>query len=222
MSTIKEVFREDIDTRNPIGYYISAVTGSGKTSLIRCLIDNLRHRFSVIAALVPLNNNNDFKIPGVIERMCQSKVQTEEVLLDAINHQTEKIRKNEKLHPLLIIIDDFSSLFPGRSAQNSEALITICTRGRHLNISYIFSGQSFKMCPPIVRDNVSKMIFARNMAVELRDLKGKYDIDIQRVRILNAQLAQLGLGSYIVLGDYLPSWRILIMRDPKYITQSNY
>ena len=88
----------------------------------------------------------------------------EEALLNIINTQRkiieyQKKQNHNKLFSILIVVDDFAD--DVKFSRNSKLLLSLCTRGRHSQISTIVATQKFNALSPIIRVNASDLYVFR-------------------------------------------------------------
>lgn len=152
---IKDV-SSNLPHRNGFVYMLCGSGGSGKSSLLMSMFksrDYYRYKFHNIFYFCP-----EASMMSVVEHPFAGHEQVYKELrqedLNDIRNQLENIKKECIDHkwPLessCIIIDDFGSHL--KDAELVNALNRTIIRTRHLNCSWIFTLQSYYLCPKILR-----------------------------------------------------------------------
>ena len=106
---------------------------------------------------------DNMKVDDEKEKLYYDTYQAEE-LEEIINTQRKTIhymkeQKMKKLHPILIIVDDFAD--DPKFVRYSKLLHGLATRGRHDAISFCLSVQKYRVLAPIIRLNSSSLYIVK-------------------------------------------------------------
>lgn len=128
-----------------------AKRGSGKSILLKYLVDNCKELYQRIYVICPTEIVNSFYSDMVPEN-CIFDSWNESWCEALINKMTEKNKgqKKEDRKNVLLIIDDVCS---DTNFHQSNALKKLYARGRHINISIIITCQYLNSLPPLCRSN---------------------------------------------------------------------
>ena len=126
---------------------------SGKSELLKYIVNQFRHKFDKIYVLSPTERVNDFyKESGLVEDDNIFDNWDENWVKSLIGKMTminSKKPKDERKH-ICLICDD---IVADKSLHSSSTMRTLIARGRHINISIIFTVQSLTMVSPLCRSN---------------------------------------------------------------------
>ena len=123
---------------------------SGKSRLLRYLVNCEKHQFKKVYVCCPTECINNF----------YSKLTNEECIYDSYNNDwmmkliskmTDLKKENDEVNNILIILDDCVS---DTNFHQCQSLNILCTRGRHLNIAVIITSQYIFSIPPVCRNNL--------------------------------------------------------------------
>ena len=144
-----------------------AKRNSGKSCLLKHLVQSEKHMFSKIYCICPTEKINKF-YSDIISDECIFDSYDEKWVDKLINKMTEinsnksqKERKN-----VLLILDDIVS---DHNFHQSPSLKKIVIRGRHINIAVILTFQYLNLVPPVCRNNMD-FLFCGQMNKQSVDL----------------------------------------------------
>ena len=163
----------------PFAMLLFASRNSGKSYLMRHLIrTSIRSQYDLI---IIVSDSPDTKKD--FTPCCPKALFLSDMNFSIINNLMEKNAKREKegKEPLnmLLIFDDKI----GRDIKNDQNLLNIFTRGRHLNISVIFSSQSKKLAETTWLNNADYTIILKSNSAQQKKtilenvLKGSVDVE---------------------------------------------
>lgn len=135
---------------------LTAKRGSGKSVLLKYLVDSCKHEFYKIYVICPTECVNRF-YSDMVEENCifeNWNEQWAEELIKKMSEQNKNKKKEDKKN-ILIILDDVCS---DTNFHQSNALKKLYARGRHINISVIITCQYLNSLPPICRNNCDWLI----------------------------------------------------------------
>jgi hypothetical protein len=133
-----------------------AKRGSGKSLLLKYLVDNRKHDFERIFVICPTECVNAF-YSDMVEENCIFSSWNEswcEALITKMSDKNKGQKKEERKN-VLLIIDDVCS---DTNFHQSNALKKLYARGRHINISIIITCQYLNSLPPLARNNCDYLI----------------------------------------------------------------
>ena len=126
-----------------------AKRNSGKSCLLKYLVEAERHKFNKIYVICPTEKINRF-YSDIVDDECIFDNYDEKWVEKLINKMTEinsnksqKERKN-----VLLILDDIVS---DHNFHQSPTLKKLFIRGRHINIGIILTFQYLNLIPPVAR-----------------------------------------------------------------------
>ena len=132
-----------------------AKRNSGKSVLLKHLVESERHKFSKIYCICPTEKINKF-YSDIVDDECIFDSYDEKWVDKLINKMTEinankpaKERKN-----VLLILDDLVS---DHNFHQSPSFKKIIIRGRHINIGIILTFQYLNLIPPTARSNMDTL-----------------------------------------------------------------
>ena len=132
-----------------------AKRNSGKSVLLKHLVEAERHKFSKIYVICPTEKINRF-YSDIVDDECIFDSYDEKWVDKLINKMTEinsnkptKERKN-----VLLILDDLVS---DHNFHQSPSFKKIIIRGRHINIAIILTFQYLNLIPPTARTNLDTL-----------------------------------------------------------------
>ena len=144
-----------------------AKRNSGKSCLLKHLVQSEKHMFSKIYVICPTQKINRF-YSDIVDDQCIFDSYEEKWVDKLINKMTEinsnksqKERKN-----VLLILDDIVS---DHNFHQSPSLKKIVIRGRHINIAVILTFQYLNLVPPVCRNNMD-FLFCGQMNKQSVDL----------------------------------------------------
>ena len=144
-----------------------AKRNSGKSCLLKHLVNSERHKFSKIYCICPTEKINRF-YSDIVNDECIFDSYDEKWVDKLINKMTEinsnkstKERKN-----VLLILDDIVS---DHNFHQSPTLKKLFIRGRHINIAIIITFQYLNLIPPVARNNMD-FLFCGQMNKQSVDL----------------------------------------------------
>jgi len=144
-----------------------AKRNSGKSCLLKYLVEAERHKFNRIYVICPTEKINRF-YSDIVDDECIFDNYDEKWVDKLINKMTEvnsnkpqKERKN-----VLLILDDIVS---DHNFHQSPSLKKIVIRGRHINIAVILTFQYLNLVPPVCRNNMD-YLFCGQMNKQSVDL----------------------------------------------------
>lgn len=133
---------------------LCAKRNSGKTVLLKYLVNREKNKFSKIFVISPtakLNHEYD----EITCPCCIYPEYNEEWMMTLITKLKNYKEKNTVLKNVLLILDDCIS---EKDFENSRALKTIATTGRHFNLSLILTQQHITSVPFIFRNNLDYIL----------------------------------------------------------------
>ena len=132
-----------------------AKRNSGKSVLLKHLVESERHKFSKIYVICPTEKINKF-YSDIVDDECIFDSYDEKWVNKLIDKMTEinankpaKERKN-----VLLILDDLVS---DHNFHQSPSFKKIIIRGRHINIGIILTFQYLNLIPPTARSNLDTL-----------------------------------------------------------------
>jgi Poxvirus A32 protein len=128
-----------------------AKRGSGKSILLKYLVDSCKEKFEKIFVISPTNCVDGYYSDMVEEKNIFSSWDETwcEALITRMTEQNKGKKKEERKN-ILLIIDDVCS---DTNFHQSNSLKKLYARGRHINISIIITCQYLISLPPICRNN---------------------------------------------------------------------
>jgi len=144
-----------------------AKRNSGKSCLLKYLVEAERHKFARLYVICPTEKINRF-YSDIVDDECIFDNYDEKWVEKLINKMTminsnkpQKERKN-----VLLILDDIVS---DHNFHQSPTLKKLFIRGRHINIGIILTFQYLNLIPPVARVNLD-YLFAGQMNKQSVDL----------------------------------------------------
>ena len=132
-----------------------AKRNSGKSVLLKHLVEAEKHKFSKIYVICPTEKINRF-YSDIVDEECIFDSYDEKWVNKLIDKMTEinsnkpaKERKN-----ILLILDDLVS---DTNFHQSPSFKKIIIRGRHINIAIILTFQYLNLIPPTARSNLDTL-----------------------------------------------------------------
>ena len=128
-----------------------AKRNSGKSVLLKYLVDQQKHQFDKIFVICPTETVNSF-YADLVDKNCIFDEWKEDWCDGLIKKMTETNKgiNKEARKNVLIILDD---IMADTNFAQSPALKKLYTRGRHINIGVIATCQYLYNLPPICRAN---------------------------------------------------------------------
>lgn len=124
---------------------------SGKSRLLRYLVDTEKDIFKKIFVFCPTETVNNF-YSSLVPKECIFDSYNNEWMMKLIQKMTDlKTNDNNNNHNVLVILDDCIS---DTNFHQCPSLNILCTRGRHINISVIITTQYIYAIPPLMRNNL--------------------------------------------------------------------
>ena len=141
----------EIDLKNRLISLI-AKRNSGKSYLLRYLVNIQKHEFDRIFIICPTNILNDFyknttEQENIFYEYNELWMQSLIEKMTDINSKLEKAKRKN----VLLILDD---LVADIRFASCKSLRILAIRGRHIGISVITTSQYLNTIPPIIRSNV--------------------------------------------------------------------
>ena len=135
--------------------YVCAKRNSGKSVLIKHLVQQQKHLFNKIFLINPSESlNGDFTKDGLIDKRNVYDEYNEDFVDKLIDSMTKindgKSKTDPEFKRVLLVLDDCMADFDGH---HSPSLKKLLARGRHMGIALIFSSQMINGFPPICRQN---------------------------------------------------------------------
>ena len=132
-----------------------AKRNSGKSVLLKHLVESERHKFNKIFVICPTEKINKF-YSDIVDEECIYDTYEEKFVDKLIIKMTEinankptKDRKN-----VLLILDD---VVCDHNFHQSPSLKKLFIRGRHINIAIILTFQYLNLIPPVARSNLDTL-----------------------------------------------------------------
>ena len=136
-----------------------AKRNSGKSHLLKYLVECEKHKFSKIYCICPTEKINNF-YSDIVDDECIFDNYNEkwvekliEKMSDVNANKPIKERKN-----VLLILDDIVS---DHNFHQSPTLKKLFIRGRHINIAIIVSFQYINLLPPTIRTNLDYLFIGQ-------------------------------------------------------------
>ena len=149
-----------------------AKRNSGKSVLLKYLVDQKKSKFEKIYVICPTESVNNF-YSSLVEKNCIFDSWNEEwaeSLIQKMTTQNANKKKEEKKN-ILLILDDVMS---DTNFAQSPALKKLYTRGRHINIGVIATCQYLYNLPPICRSNADWCIVGQMNRQSIQLLAEEY------------------------------------------------
>ena len=129
-----------------------AKRNSGKSCLLKYLVDSERHKFNKIFVICPTEKINRF-YSDIVDDECIYDTYEEKFVDKLINKMTEinSNKSNKERKNILLILDDIVS---DHNFHQSPTLKKLFIRGRHINIAIIITFQYLNLIPPVARNNM--------------------------------------------------------------------
>ena len=138
---------------------------SGKSRLLRYLVENEKDEFKKIFVICPTECINNF-YKKLVDEECIFDTYDNDWMLQLIKKMTDAKQQSQKTNNILIILDDCIS---DTDFHHCQSLNILCTRGRHLNIAVILTSQYIFSIPPVCRNNLD-YVFCGQMNKKSVDL----------------------------------------------------
>ena len=162
---------------------VVAKRNSGKSILIRYLVDNQKHLFEKIFVICPTEKINPF-YNTITNENCIFDQWNETWVNQLIDSMT-KINSNknpmEKKSVLLILDDCMSDI----DFNQSMALKKIYTRGRHFHLSVISTCQYLNTLPKICRSNCDTLIAGQMNLCSIEMLASEYCCNLEKKEFIS-------------------------------------
>ena len=162
---------------------VVAKRNSGKSILIRYLINKQKHLFSKIFVIFPTEKINPF-YNTITQEDCIFDEWNENWVEELINsltkintHQPLSQRKN-----VLLILDDCMSDI---NYKGSRCMKQIYTRGRHFNLSIIATCQYLNSLPKICRSNCDLIITGQMNLSSIEMLSNEYCSNLEKKEFIS-------------------------------------
>ena len=153
---------------------VTAKRASGKSQLIRYIVEQERDKFEKIFVVCPTEKINNF-YSEIVEPNCIFDEWSEEWAEDLIKQMTEiNSKRNEdrkERKNVLILLDDCMADF---CFSQSKALKKLYQRGRHINISVLATCQYIYNLPPPARNNTDFCIVGQMNRQSVQLLADEY------------------------------------------------
>ena len=148
----------------PFASLMLASRKSGKSTLIRSLWDStLSQHFQVVITMCPTDFDEDYAetFPGILNY----QEFRPDALERAMQIQQQRRETGQPRLQILVVLDDCSD----DGEKHSKLLQKLYTRGRHYDISVIFSTQATSLTGPVWRNNSDLVFIGRQMSAVDRD-----------------------------------------------------
>ena len=162
---------------------VVAKRNSGKSILVRYLINKQKHLFSKIFVICPTEKINPF-YNTITQEDCIFDEWNENWVEELINsltkintHQPLSQRKN-----VLLILDDCMSDI---NYNGSRCMKQIYTRGRHFNLSIIATCQYLNSLPKICRSNCDLIITGQMNLSSIEMLSNEYCSNLEKKEFIS-------------------------------------
>ena len=128
-----------------------AKRNSGKSQLLRYLVQSSKHMFSKIFVICPTESVNHFysDLVPASNIFPQYKEEWVESLISKMTEINSGKNDKEAKH-ILLILDDCCS---DSNFHQSKTLKKLATRGRHIKIAVMITCQYIYQIPPVIRNN---------------------------------------------------------------------
>jgi hypothetical protein len=129
----------------------TAKRNSGKSQLLRYLVQSSKHMFSKIFVICPTESVNHFysDLVPASNIFPQYKEEWVESLISKMTEINSGKNDKEAKH-ILLILDDCCS---DSNFHQSKTLKKLATRGRHIKIAVMITCQYIYQIPPVIRNN---------------------------------------------------------------------
>lgn len=133
-----------------------AKRNSGKSVLLKYLVDSVKHKLDKIFVVCPTECVNGF-YSDMVDEKCIFDQWNEEWCEELIKRMSEQNKGKSKaqLKNVLIVLDDCMS---DTNFHTSKALKKLYTRGRHIGIGVVATCQYLVSLPPVCRNNCDWLI----------------------------------------------------------------
>ena len=134
-------------------------TNSGKSVLIKYLLNHFQHEFKKVFVICPTEKINSFYSNLVPEENIFSEYD-DNWIITLIKKMTElKSKDKGSKDKILLILDDIGS---DAVLSKMMGFKMLCVRGRHVNISVMISAQYLYQLPPIARANMCYIVVGQS------------------------------------------------------------
>ena len=151
---------------------VVAKRNSGKSILIRYLVNQQKKDFAKIFVICPTESINHFynKITSTECIFDEWKEDCEEQLIETMTKTNANKPLNDRKNVLIILDDCMSDI----DFNHSKSLKQIYTRGRHFNLSIIATCQYLNSLPKICRSNCDTLISGQMNLCSIEMLASEY------------------------------------------------
>ena len=133
---------------------ICAKTNSGKSYLLKYILNKEKHKFHKIYCISPTEFITHFYYPDIVTNENHIFAEfSDEWLGSLIKKLTNYKKQNDKPYNVLLILDDV-----GHDCHQSKNLNNVFVRGRHINISIVMCLQFLHQAPLTCRTNASYIL----------------------------------------------------------------
>ena len=162
---------------------VVAKRNSGKSVLIRYLVNNQKHLFSKIFVICPTESINPFYNEITNEDCIFEEWQEHwaNELIDSLSKINSNKLENERKNVLLLLDDCMSDI----NFNQSPALKKIYTRGRHFNLSVIATCQYLNTLPKICRSNCDILISGQMNLCSIEMLASEYCSNLKKKEFID-------------------------------------
>jgi hypothetical protein len=132
-----------------------AKRNSGKSVLLKHLVESEKHKFARIYTICPTEKINRF-YSDIVDDECIFDSYDEKWVDKLISKMTEinANKPNKERKNILLILDDVVS---DHNFHQSPTLKKLFVRGRHINIAIILTFQYLNLIPPVARNNLDTL-----------------------------------------------------------------
>ena len=157
---------------------VVAKRNSGKSILIRYLVNQQKHHFSKIFVICPTESINHFYNTITCEDCIfdEWKEDWADQLIDTLTKTNANQPSNERKNVLIILDDCMSDI----DFNQIKSLKKIYTRGRHFNLSIITTCQYLNSLPKICRSNRDILISGQMNLCSIEMLSNEYCSNLKK------------------------------------------
>ena len=157
---------------------VVAKRNSGKSILIRYLVNQQKHHFSKIFVICPTESINHFYNTITCDDCIfdEWKEDWANQLIDTMTKTNANQPSNERKNVLIILDDCMSDI----DFNQSKSLKKIYTRGRHFNLSIIATCQYLNSLPKICRSNCDILISGQMNLCSIEMLSNEYCSNLKK------------------------------------------
>ena len=154
--------------RTPFAALLVASRNSGKSTLVRSLwTSTLRHHFDMVVCFCPTDFDGDYRatFDNSGSKLFYRELRPE-VLQRLMDAQEARRRAGRKMARVLLVLDDLST----SRERYDDMLKHLYTRGRHYQVSIIFSTQATQLTDTVWRNNSDYVWVGRQISARSREM----------------------------------------------------